>query len=574
MREGTVDQAAVDSVLVGVAGCGKSLSLERILDLEERGPAYKRVSTPCTEAAVRTITQVTLGEGDGVLVRMEGDQYFNCVAHTAGELGRSLQHTASPPRERRASVPKFMQELEEKMERQLAGGEEKEEEATPTCLLYQLRWNRLTDSGGQPQFLEILPIFIHHISVGLIVLKLNERLDAFPWMEFYDEEGERVGEPYKSTFSQEQMVRHFMRGLASQGGGKQFKLLFIGTHRDRQGECNESLQEKNDRLKEIVCSFEMEDNVIYHGEDVVFPINALNPEAQDWQVIRAVRQVLVASAEVPAVQIPIRWFGLELALQRFVLETGQAVLPESQCLQLVAHFHFDQQKLGPALDYLHQAKHIFYYQRQPRGTGLVVAETAFLQKKLSQAVSYSIQLSSQAVVEPKWRKFRLYGILHGSCMERFDEGYIRGVFGGKELLEVFERLCIVSGLGREEYLMPCVLPVEETACCNPEPHSQAAAAMVLEFPGGGPMLGLYCGLVCFLLSSGGYELAKKRNGDPLHISRSSVHLTLAGHPGKLTFNDPLSTFFTLTYHGPGEGIGALQGWSCVPPPAGDHADCH
>ena len=198
MREGTVDQAAVDSVLVGVAGCGKSLSLERILDLEERGPAYKRVSTPCTEAAVRTITQVTLGEGGGVLVRMEGDHYFNCVTHTAGELGRSVQRTASPPRERRASpprerragVPKFMRELEEKMERQLAGGEEKEEEATPTRLLYQLRWNRLTDSGGQPQFLEILPIFIHHISVGLIVLKLNERLDAFPWMEFYDEEGE------------------------------------------------------------------------------------------------------------------------------------------------------------------------------------------------------------------------------------------------------------------------------------------------------------------------------------------------------------------------------------------------
>ena len=42
--------------------------------------------------------------------------------------------------------------------------------------------------GGQSQFLEILPIIIH-ISVGLIVLKLNERLDAFPTMEFYDEEG-------------------------------------------------------------------------------------------------------------------------------------------------------------------------------------------------------------------------------------------------------------------------------------------------------------------------------------------------------------------------------------------------
>ena len=53
---------------------------------------------------------------------------------------------------------------------------------------------------------------------------------------------------------------------------------------------------------------------------MIFPINALNSVAQDWQVMRVVRQMLVTSADqVPAC--------LELALQRYLLETKQAVLP-------------------------------------------------------------------------------------------------------------------------------------------------------------------------------------------------------------------------------------------------------
>ena len=97
--------------------------------------------------------------------------------------------------------------------------------------------------------------------------------------------------------------------------------------------------------------------------------------------------------------------------------------------------------------------------------------------------------------------------------------------------------------------MPCVLPVEEKACCNPEAETQALPAMVVEFPQGGPMLGSYCGLVCYLMNSGKWQLAKKRSGAPVHVTRSSVHMKVPGFPGKVTLNDPLSTFFTLTFHG-------------------------
>ena len=49
------------------------------------------------------------------------------------------------------------------------------------------------------------------------------------------------------------------------GERKDVKFLFIGTHKDRMKECNKSLKDKNDTLRDIVRSFNMESNVIYNG---------------------------------------------------------------------------------------------------------------------------------------------------------------------------------------------------------------------------------------------------------------------------------------------------------------------
>ena len=245
---------------------------------------------------------------------------------------------------------------------------------------------------------------------------------------------------------------------------------------------------------------------------------------------------------------------MELALQHFVQETKQAVLLESKCLELVANFHFNATNFKAALNYLHQIKHIFYYKSGVKR--LVVADIAVIQNKLSEVVGFSIELTATlcnaVAVDYKWIKLGECGILHISCLDRFPNHYISGVFTPKDLMQLFISLCIVSKLSSEEYLMPCALPVEETAFCNPEPWTQSVPAMVVEFPDGGPMLGSFCGLVCYLINVGKWQLVTKRNGEPLNISRKSVQYLVPDFPGKVTINDPLSTFFLVTFHGPSE----------------------
>ena len=550
MADGIVDFTGIDSVLVGVGGAGKTHTLRMITN--QSAPEV-RESTPCTRPPVRMMISVE----NETMEMVGGKEFFGIIVDTVKEVGASLplphdiakavgSSTQLPSHHQgKTDLPEYIHKLEEEMHQHLS----KKGKNKPK-LLYKTRWYRLTDSGGQPQFLEVISIFIHNISVGIIVIKLNERLDCFPLMEFYNKEGQLVGEPYKSCYSQEHVVRSFMRALTSQAGeGKDVKFLFIGTHKDRMGECNESIEEKNDKLREIVHSFNMEANVIYNGVNLIFAINAKTPGDEDWDVMKQVKHGLVKCADVPPIPIPLRWFIMDLALQRFVLETKQAVLTESKCWELVANYHFDKASFKAGLEYLHQIKHILYYKKKH----LVIADTQIIQNKLCEVVSFSIELRTNPnlceLLYFNWLKLCKHGILRSSCLDKFPEGYIEGVFSPEELLQLFTSLCIVSELGSNEYLMPCVLPAEETPCCNPEPKTQSVPAMVVEFPANAPMLGLFCGLVCYLMNIAKWKLAVHR-GVPLHITRSSIHFNFPGYPGKVTFNDPLSTFFTLTFHGP------------------------
>ena len=69
---------------------------------------------------------------------------------------------------------------------------------------------------------------------------------------------------------------------------------------------DESIQDKNEKIKEIITSFNMKDNVICRGLNPIFAINAKNPDKSDWKVIERVRRELVKSADVPPTSIPIR----------------------------------------------------------------------------------------------------------------------------------------------------------------------------------------------------------------------------------------------------------------------------
>ena len=42
----------------------------------------------------------------------------------------------------------------------------------------------ISDSGGQPMFHEVLPVFVTNTMIGMLTVKLNESLDSHPLVEY------------------------------------------------------------------------------------------------------------------------------------------------------------------------------------------------------------------------------------------------------------------------------------------------------------------------------------------------------------------------------------------------------
>ena len=175
----------------------------------------------------------------------------------------------------------------------------------------ELQWIHFIDSGGQPQFHEVLPAFIRNTTATIFVMKLSERLDEHSVIEYYDINGQICGKPYRHALSNDQMLQCCIRTIHSQQSTKEgkHKTLVVGTHRDLESLCSESQAEKNRKLVDMLTP-SLQDQLIFYRPftDVIFPINAKSPNEQDHQVCDTIRKQIENKKCAPPHKIPIGWF--------------------------------------------------------------------------------------------------------------------------------------------------------------------------------------------------------------------------------------------------------------------------
>jgi hypothetical protein len=118
------------------------------------------------------------------------------------------------------------------------------------------------DTGGQPMFHEVLPVFIQNTMFGMLTVKLNEPLDSFPLVEYYAN-GEHIGEPFNSPFTHLDTLHHCMRVIQSTCDCNSCpKITFVGTHKDLEHECPQENREMKGKMLRRIVPQEMEDNII------------------------------------------------------------------------------------------------------------------------------------------------------------------------------------------------------------------------------------------------------------------------------------------------------------------------
>ena len=432
------------------------------------------------------------------------------------------------------------------------------DEALPT-----FRKLHLIDSGGQPQFHEVLPVFLRRMTLYIFVFKLSEELAIKPMVEYFDGSGKRVGTPYQSAQSNEQLLKHCLRTLNTHRSSPNSKsgcskIMIVGTHRDKEHLCTtETRKEKNKKLAELLLPT-FKNEVIYYNlseNELIFPVNAKVPEGLDKGIAKNIQSIILSKCSNVPVDVPLQYFSLEILLEEVSISLGRGVLSQKECLKAAEKLYFDEHSLDAALQFLDEISVIFYFPEIL--DDIVFTNPQVLLDKVTELVEKIYCLRENASSSPvhalvDLQKFKDYGIISLDLLQRkeFDKHYVPEIFTPVDLVKLFKKLLIIADFSTSEYIMPALLPVLETGKVNEYcvSNDSPIAPLALAFPLGGPRLGTYCSLVCFLISPDNqfpcpWEIVLlPHSNTPACLNRNCVQFSVPGYPGSVTLIDTFTHF--------------------------------
>ena len=591
MKNGFVESLSIKVIYFGTAGAGKTCSKAVLLGLP---PPVNRVSTAMAErpvqaicvdmkeggewvimgpeevkeslaSAIRTNTGVHVAETKQEIVQLQHISSSTTMATGPSMTSLPEQHSTASESIQDPSLPTRTTTTKEKATPTAslheASSTEEElvrliDQAVVPVKVARFKWVYFLDTGGQPQFHEMFRAFLKRASFCIFVQKLSERFDEYPLVEYYDSTSRLVGEPYRAALTHQQILNICVRTMQSHNPqeNKPPKIIVLGTHVDKEHQCSETREAKNQKLIEVLVPA-FPEQVVYHGQDmkeVIFPLNARCPGEAEKVVAQEIREVIMKECSQKPDKIPLRWYALEQALQELARKYGRDIMKKEECFAAALRLHFDEESFEAALQYLHDLNIIFYYHEILRE--LVFCNPQVLLDKLTELVKHSHQLrknpDTKAACSGMWSKFKNSGLVTVEMLSAFDQHYVPGIFGPVELIKLFRKLLMFADMKESEYFVPSLLEILDPSQVIDYRTSCAAsdrAPLVVYFPDG-LRLGVVCSLVVFLLSKDNcYPTAwklhtNKHTGSPTCLFRNCIKFTVPGFPGSITLFDNITLF--------------------------------
>ena len=305
MKHGATIRIIIKVVMVGTAGSGKSTSLETVMD--QKPPAEKdRESTPLMKRPVQT--EVIHIENKVKWVKKsveEKKQYIASLLRArAQRLHQSFESTSitddsTSPSTQTSPTPTSTQSTPVKLSsssnqstsssNQSSTDTQAEafhtsESATTTTeqsssgavevtvesllqssevddefislihipnddheIIFTEKCVYIVDSGGQPEFVEAMIVFLRNTSACILVNDLSQSLDHHQLIGYY-RKGKPVSKPYRCPRTNEENLKQCMqtmRTFTSKTRGPPPKILLLGTHLDKLRQ----IVEKNKKMK-------------------------------------------------------------------------------------------------------------------------------------------------------------------------------------------------------------------------------------------------------------------------------------------------------------------------------------
>ena len=453
----------------------------------------------------------------------------------------------------------------------------------------------IVDSGGQPEFVEAMAVFLGETSACILVIDLSQSLDHHALIGYY-RKGKAVSKPYRCIRTNEENLKQCMRNFATFTSKSLTKLLLLGTHLDRAHECDtETVADKNARLKKIIPP-QFEKQVIrIDTKTLIFEMNALNPDDNDKKTAAKVRSYIMEQCPAVEVEIPMRWHAFEEKLRSLAERLGRMVMSRDECWQVAESLGLDEDSFNGALDFFHRVSLMFYFRDiLPH---IVFIDPQVMLDKVSELIEFMFELREPEdedkstpdttpaattpaattpaattssgtapsttkklpaiatktdvdLLPPGWLEFNKFGHITKQFLnsKRFSSHYHTSIFTSNDLIHLLEELLVFAKLSTDEgpdtWFMPSVL--KQVPALKMGEVCVSAGPLVVNFPDGGPQNGIFCSLMSHVLSplnlhpcSWKLHLA---SNEPTCLYRDCIKFQVPKYAGSITLIDRYEFF--------------------------------
>ena len=507
MSEGSGDIKVSLVTLHGPPGAGKT-SIKRLLLGEPPLPPELQHSTSIVETPARAITtsKVGLKYGSGQLERIDEGKLLELLAGHIQQWKAQMNETSSLHSSTEANIC----ELETRnncISNELSSSDhDMAALSTPSLSassiqmtdvlkdvaeslehinqsdgisIFDMQWFHIIDSGGQPQFQDVLPLLFQSQSLHIVVIRLNERLDDKPKFRYIYKGKQVKCLPSCLSLTNFQIIERtcqLAQASCTAGNRQPPWVMVVGTHLDLIGQCNETLAKKNEQLGQLLNQYS---NVLVpkSKSEIMFSVDAM-VEGDQRRQYRDELEINVIKA--PAVQesfpVPVKWLALEVELSRVSTE-DQGIVSIDICYEIASNLGMTKEETDHALKYFTQvAIHLYYPKALPL---LLFTQMKSVADRLSALISTSF---THPPFGPTGDRKRLnqYGIFSKAYLDKCCDQWAGTTvcFTNSEFLMLLEHLHIAVRISEDEYFLPCALPISDdgqgcqtSSSCDPLVYS-------------------------------------------------------------------------------------------------------
>ena len=408
---------------------------------------------------------------------------------------------------------------------------------------------QIIDTGGQPEFHEMLPALITGPAVNLLVFKLTEELQGRYPITYRSSDGN--SEPYLTSLTHEEVIFRSLSSIAClryNTVGWNFDhdevpvkddsepaAFLIATHRD----CvdDDKVDTVNDHLKHrIQSSTELFTENLIQFSTPGKPVFAIDT-TKDQNEIEDLRKSLhnVINTKFQDIKVPVSWCALSLKLKK----RKQPLYTYQACFKLAKESGIkDEDDFRAVLWFLHnRAGTIMYYPDVKGLENIIITDIQLVFDRITKLMTSCFTFKNLGASAEE--EFDTMGMFTESDIRKLSK-HKRDPLTPKRLVALLKYLHIVAGplktkVGRYtkiSYFMPCAL---KPANIESEDRNETSttAPLLIWFECGYCPVGVYCCLVVYLLSLSEHTEFKWELDNPPHY-RNKITFTVGKQFDRVT----------------------------------------